>query len=99
MSDESKPVPHDDPDLVTVFATSQVDVGPVIKSILDGADIPYVTGGDALMELFPSDFLGTHRRPRELTFKVPADRAEEAKALLTEVGDADPGDGADPQAP
>ena len=92
---------HPDPHLVTVFATSEVDLVPVIKSILDGAEIPYVTDGESMMDLFPSDMLGAalHRPRGELRFQVPADREEEVRALLTEhpdVPDDDPARGNPP---
>ncbi len=67
-----------------IFETSEVDVVPVIKSLLDSAEIPYDTSGEAMMNLFPSDMLGNMmgRPGREIRFHVPEDRAEEAKALL-----------------
>ncbi|MEO1084765.1 MAG: hypothetical protein AAFY88_11035 [Acidobacteriota bacterium] len=94
-----------DLDLVTVFATSEADLVPVIKSVLQGAGIPFVTDGESMMNLFPSDHLGQAMlRPRgELQFKVSEHDAEAARVLLTEYeGDlteareaAGPGDSAD----
>lgn len=83
---ESTEAAHPDPELVTVFATSEVDLVPVIKSILDGAKIPYVTDGESMMDLFPSDLLGAalHRPKGEMRFQVPTDHVATAKALLTE---------------
>jgi len=71
---------------VTVFETSETDVIPVIKSILRGAEIPFNTRGEAMMNLFPSDLLGrTMSRPgAEVSFEVPESYAEAARALLTE---------------
>ncbi len=69
---------------VSVFATSEMDVIPVIKSLLRGVGIPFETDGEAIMNLFPSDLLGpVLSRPRgEVRFHVPEDRAEEARELL-----------------
>ena len=80
---------HPEPSLETVFATSQTDLVPVIKSLLEAAEIPYVTDGEAMMNLFPSDLLGpTLHRPRgELRFQVAAVRADEARAVLTQHSD------------
>lgn len=80
---------HPDLTLETVFATSQADLIPVIKSLLEAAEIPYVTDGEAMMNLFPSDLLGPtlHRARGELRFQVASERAEEARALLTQHSD------------
>ena len=69
---------------VRIFATSQADVIPVIKSLLRGAGIPFETDGEAMMNLFPSDLLGpVLSRPRgEVRFHVPESRAPEARELL-----------------
>ena len=78
---------------VQVFATSQTDVIPVIKSLLRGADIPFETDGEAMMNLFPSDLLGpVWSRPRgEVRFHVPESWADEARELLaTDVEVAEP---------
>lgn len=77
------------PELETVFATSQADLIPVIKSVLDAAEIPYLTDGEAMMNLFPSDLLGPtlHRARGEVCFQVTANRAEEARAVLTQHSD------------
>ena len=94
---------HPDLSLETVFATSQTDLVPVIKSLLEAAEIPYVTDGEAMMNLFPSDLLGPtlHRARGELRFQVASERAAEARDLLTQHSDvpypedADGGDGGD----
>ena len=76
---------HEASPLAVVFATSEIDVIPVIKSLLRGADLPFETDGEAMMNLFPSDLLGpVLSRPRgEVRFLVPEARAEEARELLT----------------
>jgi Putative prokaryotic signal transducing protein len=77
------PEDHEAPDYVTAFETSESDVIPVIKSVLEGAEIPYLVEGEDLMNLFPSDMLGGIFKPSaEVRFLVTADRAEEARALL-----------------
>ncbi len=79
--------PGEDPEatpFAVVFATSEIDVIPVIKSLLRGAGIPFETDGEAMMDLFPSDMLGpVMNRPRgEVRFMVPEAQAEEARELL-----------------
>ncbi len=71
---------------VRVFATSEADVIPVIKSLLQSAEIPFETDGEAMMNLFPSDLLGrTMSRPgAEVSFEVPENYADQARELLTE---------------
>ena len=85
MSEED----HPDLQLETVFATSQADIVPVIKSVLESAEIPYVTDGEAMMNLFPSDLLGPtlHRARGELRFQVASERAQEARDLLNQHSD------------
>ncbi len=80
-SDDHQATPY-----VMVFATSEMDVIPVIKSVLRGADIPFETDGEAIMNLFPSDLLGpVLSRPRgEVRFHVPESQADEARELLAE---------------
>ena len=56
---------------------------PPPPSLLEGAEIPYLTEGESMMNLFPSDMLGGLYRPSaEVKFKVPATRADEALELL-----------------
>ncbi len=75
---------HDATPWVRVAATSEVDVIPVIKSLLQSADIAFETDGEAMMNLFPSDLLGpVLSRPRgEVQFTVPQSREKEARELL-----------------
>lgn len=77
---------HTETPYVTVFESSEADVIPVIKSLLQGAGIPFNTRGEAMMNLFPSDLLGRvmSRPGAEVSFDVPEARAEEARQLLTE---------------
>ncbi|MEE8522665.1 MAG: DUF2007 domain-containing protein [Thermoanaerobaculia bacterium] len=77
------PENHEAPDYVKVFETSETAVIPVIKSVLEGAEIPYLVKGEDLMNLFPSEMLGGLYRPSAgVHFMVSADRAEEARQLL-----------------
>lgn len=77
---------HDD-DPVTVFRTSDVDLVPVIKSLLQSADIPFAVEGEGLMNLLPSNALGPafSGSAGQLRFKVPADLETEARAVLEEA--------------
>lgn len=88
MSDESQsPENPKGQEFVTVLRTSSVTAIPVLKSVLEGAEIPYVTEGEVMMNLFPSQALGPlfSKSAPEMRFKVPADRAEEARQLLTPI--------------
>ncbi len=72
-----------DEELVTVLSTSRVADLPVIESLLRAAEIPFLTEGEGLMNLFPSEALGAlFKSQAEVQFKVPASRAQEARALL-----------------
>ena len=80
------PEDHTAEEYVQVFETSETDVIPVIKSLLEGAEIAYLTEGEDLMNLLPSEMLGGfYRSSAEVKFKVPAARAEEARGLLTAI--------------
>ncbi|MEM7350457.1 MAG: DUF2007 domain-containing protein [Acidobacteriota bacterium] len=70
---------------VKVFETSEVDVIPVIKSLLQSAEIPFRTEGEAMMNLYPSDLLGPimGNPAGEVRFLVPDAQAEAARQLLT----------------
>ena len=58
----------------------------VVKSLLEGAGIPYLTRGEDQYDAFRGLFRGTVFSPhgRPVTFLVPAIRAEQARLLLTE---------------
>ena len=80
---------HEAEDYVKVFESSESDLIPVIKSLLGGAEIPYLTEGEDLMNLLPSEMLGGFYKPSaEVKFKVPASRAEEARGLLEASSEA-----------
>jgi len=61
----------------------------IIKSLLEGADIPFVTRGEDQYDAFRGAFRGTviSSRGRPVTFLVPASIAEEAKLLLLQRGE------------
>lgn len=89
MSDEQLDQDADDPttELVKVFETSEPDVLPVIKSILDAARLPYTLDGEGMMNTFPSEALSsgaTQADASEVRIYVAIQHAEEAAALLSE---------------
>ena len=56
----------------------------IIKSLLEGAGIPYLTRGEDQYDAFRGAFRGTVFSPngRPVVFLVPAGMAEEARLLL-----------------
>jgi len=56
----------------------------IIKSLLEGAGIPYLTRGEDQYDAFRGAFRGTVFNPhgRPVVFLVPATMAEEARLLL-----------------
>jgi hypothetical protein len=58
----------------------------IVKSLLDGAGIPYLTRGEDQYDAFRGAFRGTVFSPhgRPVTFFVPANWAKEARLLLQE---------------
>lgn len=82
---ELPPEPGHDTDVYeTVLETSDPDLVPLFKSLLDSAEIPYETWGEDLLNLFPlpAGSLTLPPRKGEVVFLVPGDRAEEARQLL-----------------
>jgi len=76
----------DSKDLVTVLETADVNLLAVIKSILDGAEIPYLIQGEKALGLLPVGRLGGPfaRRGMGAAVMVPPEHAETAKELLKE---------------
>lgn len=76
--------PQTELDYEEVFETSEPDVLPVIKSLLDGAGIPWATHGESMMNIFPSEVMTmvSLSNQDEVRIYVPESRAEEARALL-----------------
>jgi hypothetical protein len=73
-----------DDELVAVLRTSDSNLLPVVKSVLDAAGIPYIVQGDQAMGLLPLGPFGGGVFSRVLgaSVLVSADRADEARALL-----------------
>jgi len=85
LSATPPPAPdHGGPELVALLETADVGFLPVLKSLLEGAGIPYVIQGEEAMGLLPIGALGSGPKQRALAaiVHVPADRLEEARALL-----------------
>ena len=63
----------------------------IIKSLLEGAGIPFITRGEDQYDAFRGAFRGTviSSQGRPVTFLVPASMAEEARLLLQESGPRD----------
>jgi len=76
-------------ELVAVLNTSDSALLPVLKSVLDAAEIPYVVQGDQAMGLFPLGSFGggLFRRVLGASILVPRDREEEARELLQSYED------------
>jgi hypothetical protein len=56
----------------------------IVKSLLEGEGIPYITRGEDQYDAFRGAFRGTvfSSRGRPVSFLVPASMAEEARLLL-----------------
>ena len=77
--------------LEVVFETVDLTEVAIIKSIFEGAGIPFLTRGEDQYDAFRGAFRGTVFSPhgRPVVFLVSASRAEEARLLLkaTELPD------------
>lgn len=93
MSDDERE--HPDPELVTVYETSDPNMAPIIKSMLDGAEIPYSMAGESMVNLLPSEHMVPVMTDHEgeLVIQVPKEHEEDAKALLSEDFEAMQQDG------
>lgn len=71
-------------DLEVVFETIVAAEVAIVKSLLEGSDIPYLTRGEDEYDAFRGAFRGTFfsSRGRPVAFLVPVPRAEEARLLL-----------------
>jgi hypothetical protein len=87
-------VTKDESDLVPVFRTADAALLPLVKSVLEAAGIPYLVQGDQAMGLFPLGrfAVGVSKRSLGAIVHVPADRADEAKELLSTCAEPEPGD-------
>lgn len=79
--EESKGNP--DLELTEVYETADPTLLPVLRSVLEAAGIPFHTEGEESFGLLPlqGGFL-TGEEPMAVEIHVPADRAEEARALI-----------------
>jgi hypothetical protein len=70
--------------LEVVFETVDLTEAAIIKSMFEGAGIPYLTRGEDEYDAFRGAFRGTVFSPhgRPVVFLVSANRAEEARLLL-----------------
>ena len=90
LADQPPVIPHPEPDLVEVAETSDPAVLPVLVSVLVAAGIQPVVEGDEVMGVLPVGQFGGGKwssggHGLNVVIRVPGDRAEEARALLTEV--------------
>ncbi len=78
--------PESDP--VTVFETDNPALLPVARSVLEAAGVPFTTQGEEAFGLMPIAGIGGPFAEHGLAvrFLVPAERAEEARALLDGIG-------------
>ena len=88
--DDGPPAPrswHGEPE--PVFECTDPTEVPVIKSILDGAGIPYLTRGEERFDALRGGRSAARFNPLagRVVFLVPSDLAEEAADLLQEVED------------
>lgn len=80
-----RPDLHPEPESYeTILELSDVSAIPLVKSVLEGGQIPFLTQGEGLVNLFPAAGLGTlsSLHTGEVKIKVPAHLADEARRLL-----------------
>lgn len=86
-----------DPDsrLVTIFETDNPALLPVVRSVLQAAEVPFVVQGEEAFGLLPVAGIGGPFAEHGLAvrFLVPAERAEEARALLEAIEPTESADG------
>lgn len=73
-------------EMVAIMHVAEPGLAPVIKSILDGAEIRYVIHGENVQDLFGVGRIGPGFNPiaGQPTLFVESSRAEQARALLAE---------------
>ena len=86
---------QDDETLEVVLETVDPTEVAIIKSLLEGAGLPYLTRGEDQYDAFRGAFRGTVFSPhgRPVVFLVPASMAKEARLLLKEAESPDEGVG------
>ncbi len=81
-----KPKIADDEEMEIVLETIDLTEAAIVRSLLDGAGMPYLTRGDDQYDAFQGTLRGTFFNPtgRPITFLVPARMAKDARELLKE---------------
>ena len=87
------PKPPSDVALVRVFETADVALLPVIKSVLQAAEIPFITQGDEALGVLPVGRVGAGGisaggHGLVATILVARQRRDEARDLLDQFVDA-----------
>jgi hypothetical protein len=85
-----KPRVADDEVMEPVIEATDLPEVAIIRSILDGAAIPFITSGEDRFNAFRGVFAGAsifNPRARGVVFSVPSRMADEARALLEELVD------------
>src|SRR5213594_395071 len=89
---EVPPVPSDpEVEFVTIFRTGSAALIPLAKSILESAEIAFITKGEGVQDLigwgrFPT---GLNAAVGPVEFQVASDDAEEARSLLADLHERD----------
>jgi hypothetical protein len=85
---------HPDLELVTVFTAADPAAVLTAESLLAEAGVPFEKTGDGLQDLFGAGRLGTgfNILVGPVRFRVPEERAAEARELLEELGEQTAGD-------
>jgi len=86
-ADTATAPPQGSDELETVLEILDPSELPIVESILNGADIPFTFEGMERFRAFQGGHTPFRYNPRggRVVIVVPTDRAEEARALLTEV--------------
>jgi len=87
----------DDLDLVTIFESGNAALLAIAKSILDGAEIPYMVKGEGLQNLFGMGQIGSGFNLITGPAEIQVNREDEfsARALLAEIDEEDNPDNGD----
>ena len=78
--------------MVSVLQSGDAALLPLLKSVLDAAEIPYIVQGDEAAGLFPLPGGAPmfSRAAFAATLLVPRDRADEALELIASIRESDP---------
>jgi len=90
---DARPDQGPEVEMVPVFETADPAEAQIVKTILTGAEIHFVNRGQERFSALAGGHASFRFNPGvgSLVFVVSADRAEEARALLTEVGGEESG--------